>query len=103
MILGPLNEDSQILTILSISSKINDTESIIFHTELPSFLICSNHPGRMPGMVKYLEKKSSSLEPIDQRSRYFICSIEYSSISRIFELFSWFDLDQQGQVLENAN
>ena len=62
VILSPLCQDSHILTILSISSKVIDPIITKFHTELPSFIICSNGPGHMPNMIFF--SKSSSLEPI---------------------------------------
>ena len=57
VILKPLNQDSHILTVSSISSKV--TESIItkVHIALP------RSPGHMPNIGKKLQK-SSSLEPI---------------------------------------
>ena len=52
VILSPLNQDSHILTILSISCKVTEPIIIKFHIELPSFIICSNGPGHMPNMIK---------------------------------------------------
>ena len=65
VILRPLNQDSHILTILNISSKVTEPIITKFHIELPSFIICSNGPGHMPNMIKNLSK-FSSLEPIDR-------------------------------------
>ena len=85
VILRPLNQDSHFLTILSISSKV--TEAIItkFHIELPSF-ICSNGPGHMSNMIK--KSKSSSPEPIDRWSSYFICRIQSSSTEKIVQMIT---------------
>ena len=41
VILRPLNQDSHILTILSISSKVTEPIITKFHIELPTFIICS--------------------------------------------------------------
>ena len=57
VILKPLNQDSHILTILSISSKVTEPIITEFHIELP------RSPGHMPNMGKKLQK-SSSLEPM---------------------------------------
>ena len=72
VILRHLNQDSHILTILSIFSKVTEPIITNFHIELPSFKINSNVPGHKPNMIKK-NSKSSSLEPIDRGSSYFIC------------------------------
>ena len=55
VILKPLNQDSHILTILSMSSEVTEPILTKFHIELP------RSPGHMPNMGK---KFKISLEPM---------------------------------------
>ena len=54
VILRPLNQDSHILRILSIFSKVTEPVITKLHIELHSFIICSNDTGHMPNMIKNL-------------------------------------------------
>ena len=86
VIFKTLNQDSHILTILSISSKVTEPIITKFHIELPTF-ICSNSPVHMPNMIKNLSK-SSSIEPNDRWSWYLICRIQYSSTAKIVQMIT---------------
>ena len=55
VILRPLNQDSHILTVLSISSEVTEPIITKFHVELPSFIIYSNSPGHIPNMIKKIQ------------------------------------------------
>ena len=89
VILRPLNQDSHILTISSISSKV--TEPIITQVSYRAVFIHMFQRSRSHDKYDKKNSKSSSLEPIDRWSSYFICRIQYSSTAKIVEMiaFGW--------------